>query len=435
MSLAVLFFIGANPYTSFMVGNTYPYTIDNWYDDIRLAAAHGIDGFVLNVGREDWQRQRSADAFAAAKRLPEAINFKFFFSFDMSSIPGNSPGDVQLFREYLNAHGKSPRMFRHPRGGIVVSTFSGENSTFGQDSMEKGWTYLKNELNKITPIYFIPSFFVNPSRYHNIPSMDGAFNWNGGWPLQLHAGMGRHDIQNYALDSDYGHLDNLGNSRTFMGAVSPWFFTHYGPDTWNKNWIYRGDDFLFVKRWEQLISLRNRIDIAQVISWNDYGESHYIGPIKGAQPNSQAWVDGYDHQGWMHLNAYFATTFKTGVCPTVTRDQIYMWARPHPKDATSSDRVPKPNNWQLTDDTGSIIVLAKAPGTLDVYTTSLESSKQTFVVKQGLNKITFALRPDGGMKSVLIRDGQVVTECNPVGYRFESRPGVYNFNAFVAMSN
>ena len=52
----------------------------------------------------------------------------------------------------------------------------------------------------------------------------------------------------------------------------------------------------------------------QIITWNgtcskewgasdidpalpDYGESHYIGPIAGAQPNSQAWVNGFDHQG------------------------------------------------------------------------------------------------------------------------------------------
>lgn len=155
-------------------------------------------------------------------------------------------------------------MFRHPRGGIVVSTFSGENSTFGQDSMEKGWTYLKNELNKITPVRLVivtpypheltPSdrfilfphsllthrviiisplwtahstFVVTSSApmYHFHPDFVFSHQWNGGWPLQLHAGMGRHDIQNYALDSDYGHLDNLGNSRTFMGAVSPWFFT------------------------------------------------------------------------------------------------------------------------------------------------------------------------------------------------------------------
>lgn len=44
-------------------------------------------------------------------------------------------------------------MFRHPRtGGVVVSTFSGENCTFGQGSMENGWAFLKNELNKIVPV-------------------------------------------------------------------------------------------------------------------------------------------------------------------------------------------------------------------------------------------------------------------------------------------
>lgn len=28
---------------------------------------------------------------------------------------------------------------------------------------------------------------------------------------------------------------NDGQPPTYMGAVSPWFFTHYGPDTYNKN--------------------------------------------------------------------------------------------------------------------------------------------------------------------------------------------------------
>lgn len=89
-------------------------------------------------------------------------------------------------------------MFRQPTTNhIVVSTFSGENSTFGQGSMESGWAYLKAELNKITPVCFvlyhpdsawpltdyaaaqiflIPSFFINPSRFPSIAAIDGAFN-------------------------------------------------------------------------------------------------------------------------------------------------------------------------------------------------------------------------------------------------------------------
>lgn len=33
-------------------------------------------------------------------------------------------------------------------------------------------------------------------------------------------------------------------------------------------WIYRGDDWLFVRRWEQLIAMRDQVDMVQVVSWN-----------------------------------------------------------------------------------------------------------------------------------------------------------------------
>ena len=38
-------------------------------------------------------------------------------------------------------------------------------------------------------------------------------------------------------------------------------------------------------------------DLVQIVTWNDFSESHYIGPIHGDQPNSQQWVDGFDHSG------------------------------------------------------------------------------------------------------------------------------------------
>jgi hypothetical protein len=94
---------------------------------------------------------------------------------------------------------------------------------------------------------------------------------------------------------------------------------HYGPETYNKNFIYSGDNWLFVERWEHLIAQPGpaghdrSLDLEYVITSNDdpqpfirtlilrylddYGESHYIGPIEGAQPMSEAWVNGFDHQG------------------------------------------------------------------------------------------------------------------------------------------
>ena len=37
----------------------------------------------------------------------------------------------------------------------------------------------------------------------------------------------------------------------------------------------------------------------------------------------------------------------TGEYPTIEKDQIYLWSRPHPVDATAPDSVPQPTNYQL----------------------------------------------------------------------------------------
>ena len=49
-----------------IVGNVYPYTYNDWMDDIQLAFANGIDGFILNMGGDSWQPARIADAYSAA---------------------------------------------------------------------------------------------------------------------------------------------------------------------------------------------------------------------------------------------------------------------------------------------------------------------------------------------------------------------------------
>jgi glucan endo-1,3-alpha-glucosidase len=42
-----------------MVGNTYPYTYNDWLEDIGLAYDSGADGFALNLGTDDWQLKQS----------------------------------------------------------------------------------------------------------------------------------------------------------------------------------------------------------------------------------------------------------------------------------------------------------------------------------------------------------------------------------------
>lgn len=72
-----------NVWAHHIVGNTYPYSLDSWKADIRLASAGGIDGFALNIGPDSWQPEKVALAYRAASELG---GFKMFLSFDMTEF-------------------------------------------------------------------------------------------------------------------------------------------------------------------------------------------------------------------------------------------------------------------------------------------------------------------------------------------------------------
>ncbi|KAG8958286.1 hypothetical protein FRC03_009284 [Tulasnella sp. 419] len=208
----------------FMVGNTYPYGFQDWITDIRAASDNSIDGFALNVGRDSWNGDRVRDAYAAAQAIGPM--FKLLLSFDVTAMSCGSYDDANFIRQYIANYANHPNQLKDSRGRIIVSTFGGEYCTFGQGNLNDGWRKAVKE--GLPETLFIPSFFSDPSNF-----------------------------------KDYNVVDGM--------------FYHYGPDTFNKNWIFKGDNHLYNTRWDLLIAHRNEIGIAEIISWNDYGESHYIG--------------------------------------------------------------------------------------------------------------------------------------------------------------
>jgi hypothetical protein len=58
-------------------------------------------------------------------------------------------------------------------------------------------------------------------------------------------------------------MDRIHGTRMYVSAVFS-FVLH----CILSQWIYRGDDWLLVRRWEYLLARRSAIDIVQVISWN-----------------------------------------------------------------------------------------------------------------------------------------------------------------------
>ncbi|KAG6830981.1 hypothetical protein H0H87_006632 [Tephrocybe sp. NHM501043] len=461
-----------------MVGNTFPYILQDWVNDVTLAHTSGIDGFALNIGKDEWQPDRVADAFSAAHQ--SGLDFKLFLSLDMSSLPCESSADAQTLRDLVL------RFITHPSymqvaSQPLVSTFAGEICTFGRGDVSDGWdTEFVGHPDLQGKIQFVPSFFIDPATFNTFSHvMDGDFNWNSGWPIQVTSDFVRNLISgttNKAFtllkttlsdvspadvlsspvqdalsqiigssESDSQHLQELesmsgGISRrdgtgkpTYMAAVSPWFFTHYGADTYNKNFVYLSDQHLYSKRWESLISARDQVDIVQILTWNDYGESHYIGPIKGAQPNSQAWVDGMDHTAWLDLTNYYASAFKTGSYPAIEKDKLFMWSRTHPTQATAPDPIGRPTNSDLFEDSVWVVVMATAPSIV-VLSTSPENSR-AFQVEAGLTKLSIPISAGGGMQGTISRGGNTVVTLKPSNFTFQGSPEVYNFNAFVASAS
>ncbi|KAH7908706.1 glycoside hydrolase family 71 protein [Hygrophoropsis aurantiaca] len=402
----------------FIVGNTYNYIQSNWAKDIILASSKGFDGFALNVGIDNWQPARVADAYAAAANSGTA--FKLFLSFDMTSLPCAQMEDSTILRQYISNYSQHQSQFS-VGGKPMVSTFSGEQCEFGMPSVDDGWHYaLKNSTSN--PVHFIPAFFDLPATLTPLTVIDGAFNWNAAWPIGKN---------NATFDSDNEWIDAL-NGRDYMAGVSPWFFTHYGANSYNKNFILRGDDWLIANRWELLVQHRNRISLAQVITWNDYGESHYVGPIEGMQPMSQAWTDGFDHQGWLDLIHYYIQVFKTGIYPPPSEDRLFLWARLYPASATArSDAVGIPEHADDTLDYVWAVVFLISPAHVSL---SCGASHKTVMLEAGISKVQLPLISSCNVEASIVRFGITVVAFKPSGFSFNTDPVVYNFNAFVAAS-
>ncbi|KAJ7449251.1 glycoside hydrolase family 71 protein [Mycena latifolia] len=399
-----------------MVGNAYNYNKDDWAYQTALAKSKGFDAFALNIGSDDWQEKQVQKAFDAVR----GFDFNLFISFDMTAIPCSVPSDALRLQKYRKFQGLPN--YQRINSKPLVSTFAGQDCKFGNSSSNDGWYYA---VKQFEPIYFMPSFFVDPAKFSEYDVMDGAFNWNSAWPL------GDYDV-NFASDTAW--IENLGD-RSYMAGVSPWFFTHYPRTSYDdKNFIYLCDNWMFATRWDLLISNRDKVAIVHAITWNDFGESHYLAPLlkHDTQPSSEAWVDGFNHEDWLDLFTYYIQAFKTGVYPTIDRDRIFLWSRLYPAEANASnDSMGPPDNYKWSQDFLWAIVLLAAPADVVLQ---CGSTRQTWGLPSGLAKLKLPLTTACSVTAFVLRGDNSDMMFSPAGFDFRTDPSTYNFNAFVAAS-
>jgi len=379
-----------------IVGNTNSYQIANWKNDIQMIQAKGVDALALNMGADDWEITQIANAYQAAESL--GTGFKLFISFDFTSLNCVLSDLVSIVGPYVN----HPNQFK-VNGKPMISSYSGE--CLGNS----GWQSLKDQ----TGGYLMPFIPGLEGNFNQWPALDSWYCWGCAWPQGNYA-------ENTAGDLYY--IGQLG--AKYATTVSVWMYTHFS----YKNWYLRGDDWLINSRWEEIISMRDSLTFVEMVTWNDFGESDYFGPIEGDQPDGTTWATNFPHTAWFDMSQYYITAFKTGTYPAITQDAIYYWARPHPASAIASgDSLPQPTGHDWTEDSMWAAVFATSPASV---TLQIGSSSSTFQVTAGVNKLKIPLAV-GQMSVKMVRNGQTIIEGASTGYTYINNPVLYNYNAWV----
>ncbi|KAE8151753.1 glycoside hydrolase [Aspergillus avenaceus] len=296
-------------FAHFMVGNTESYSQSQWKEDITLARDAHIDAFALNMAHSEI----FTDSIATAFKTAQDLDFKLFFSFDYA---GNGSWPKKDTIDLMNQYRDHAAYYRH-KDKPLLSTFEGGDS--------RDWAEIRNK----TDSFFVPDWSsLGPEKAANRSYIDGLFSWSA-WP------EGPRRMNTSADDAYIKALDG----KPYMMPVSPWFYTNM--PGFKKNWVWRGDNLWF-DRWQQVMDLQP--EFVQIISWNDYGESHYIGPRRddgyeafgrGKAPFNYA--KDIPHDGWRTFLPFLIDGYKkNSSAVAVDQEDVVTWYRLHPAAACST---------------------------------------------------------------------------------------------------
>ncbi|KAF9524330.1 glycosyl hydrolase family 71-domain-containing protein [Crepidotus variabilis] len=408
-------------FAHFMIGIMSNRGSPSDYDyDMKLAKQYGIDAFALNIGVDPYTNAQLDLAYQSAANN----GMKVFISFDFNWWnTGQAVQIGQLVANYgvrpaqLKVDGKtSSQMFK-----VFVSSFAGDGIDVA------ALKYAATQSSAGMQVMFVPNFHPGQGDFNAI---DGALNWLA-WPNngfnKAPDGRGNHSV----LDGDHDYMNAL-KGKPYLAPVSPWFFTHFGPEVpYSKNWVFPSD-LLWFERWEQLLSLGARW--VELVTWNDYfsGESHYLGPLSSTHTDDNA-------SKWVNDKQAGATSVKS----YITEDKIVYWYRHNKRnlncDGTDTTLVAannasgnyfmgRPYGWESMQDEVFVVALLTSAGTITINSGSNTKSYSApqgataYRVPMGIGQQSFALARNGRnvLAGVSLRNIDEVCNC-----------GIYNFNPYV----
>ena len=356
------------------VSNAGNFSISDWESDIKLAQDAHIDAFALNIAYNDpVNSAQISNAFSAAGDL----DFKLFFSFDYA---GNGPWLADDVIQLLKQYGSNSAYYHH-NDLPFVSTFEGPDSAMD-------WFIIKMETGGL---FFMPdwsSLGAKAAIEIGAGIIDGLFSW-AAWP------WGDRDSNTFTDASYLQYLNDSGISLPYMMPVSPWFYTNL--PGYDKNWLWRGDD-LWYNRWQEVLYVQP--EFVEIITWNDWGESHYIGPLHddAYAPFSIGeaefnYAENMPHDGWRQFLPFVIDTYKSGNAE-ITQEGVVAWYRL--TSSTACDTGYTPGN------TASELQLEFEPYDVvqdKIFFSALLGSAADVTVSIGGNEqvASWTYTPDGGI--------------------------------------
>ncbi|KAJ5919779.1 alpha-1-3-glucanase/mutanase [Penicillium verhagenii] len=408
----------------FMVGITSNRQSSSDYDDdMQRAKDLGIDAFALNIGTDSYTDTQLQFAYTSAAKY----GMKVFLSFDFNWW---SVGQGSAVGAKIKQYASYPSQLKVD-GKVFVSSFSGDGVDVSAMTSAAGQS-----------LFFAPNFHPGQGNFEDV---DGALNWMA-WPNNGENKAPSAGNLVTVPDGDKSYVDALGG-KPYIAPVSAWFSTHFGSEvSYSKNWVFPSD-LLWYRRWRQILDLKPRF--VEIITWNDYGESHYIGPLSSPHTDdgSSKWVMDMPHDGWLEMAKPFIAAYKAGSTeplPYIEEDKLVYWYRPTPRDvncdATDTTMTGnannasgnffrgKPNGWESMNDEVFVVALLKTPAQVHVKS---GSNSHTFQAPAGISSWSAPMGV-GQQQFAVTRSGRTVLSGTSLKDIVDYCVcGIYNFNAYV----
>ncbi|KAH8674285.1 putative glucan endo-1,3-alpha-glucosidase agn1 precursor [Xylariales sp. PMI_506] len=303
---------------------------DHAVTDVDTAISMGLTGFAINVGSpsEDYSITCVENLFNAAA----GKEFSLFISMDLSS-----DSDAYDFTDLINTYIGNSHWYTGPNGYPFLSTFSAG----GTDP--DYWPSFMATLN--SDVYFLPCFDDADDYWSDISTfmsnwesvVDGVFSWETAWP----------NVEDYAANVSTSTDVTIQTAaaaydKTYMIPLSSLQYKHWEGYNW-----YRAGEVNLPQRMTEILAMDPLPDFVEVLTWNDAGESHYIGTLwsEGLTDDILAYSNetSWPHEGWQPLVTSFTTAYRYGLTASGMRppngtDMIgTMWYRTIMADATCAD--------------------------------------------------------------------------------------------------